>query len=282
MPPEITPTTVIDNYYYVQFGWGKSSRGDTVTLEVPDDTLGTDSGAFEWDLDLDCMLTSYEERNEQVLDTTNADELDEEDIFPIGYHYSPATFMYPRRLHNFLREDFEEGPTESLFPRYYDDEMFDPEEDEQGDDERKAYVNVFGMHFPLAIDDTLPYWDIQDYLDNPSVQIGDVRWGRVGSSTEHNYSDSLWGNDAYNGVVVSYVDENNIEWRSDNPPTFQDGSYFVINKKIVNQRDGRTYFIIEGEFRANLYNKFGEYKQAKGGKFRLPILTDTELGEQPD
>jgi len=271
-PPQEPPVTLIDNYYYAQFGWGKSSKGDTVTIEVPDDTLGSDTVPFVWDMRRDFMLNAFEMRNEKIIDTTNAEEVD----VPLawGYHYSPAAYFYNRGLYEYLRDDFSNDPVSF---EYY---LLEDEFDIDNEDQRLVHQDIFGIAFPWKIKgDTLPFWDIQDYLDHPSIHEGNVNWGRVGNNKTQ---DTLWNNDAYTGVVISYVDNDNVEWRTDNPPTFQDGSYFLITDKKVNQRDGQTYYIISGEFAANLYNKNGEYKQAKGGKFRMKIMTDVYLGEQPE
>lgn len=270
VPPQETPVTLIDNYYYAQFGWGKPSNKDTVTIEVPDDTLGSDTVPFVWDVKRDFMLSAFEMRNEKIIDTTNAEE---EDVhLAWGYHYAPAAYFYNRGLYEYLRDAND--------PVSFENYLLGEEYDEDKDEERLVYQDVFGVAFPWNIKgDTLPFWDIQDYLDHPKIVKGPVNWGRVGNNK---VQDTLWNNDAYTGVVISYVDNDNVEWRTDNPPTFQDGSYFLITDKRINQRDGLTYYIITGEFAANLYNSNGEYKQAKGGKFRLRILTDIELGEQPE
>lgn len=273
VPPSETPVDVIDNFYYVQFGWGKPSLGDTVTMEVPDDTLGTDSTAYQWKLKKDFMQTSFDLRHEKIIDTTNAEELDEH--LAVGYHYAPATFLYTRGLHEYLREKHPQAPVG--LERYLEEELFNPLEEA----ELEVFKNIFHISFPWKItSDTLPFWDIQDYLDNPSIREDFINWGRVGNNNL--IEDTIWNNDAYSGVVLSYIDENHEEWRTDNPPTFQDGSYFVIREKEVNIRDNQTYYIIRGEFSANLYNSRGEYKKAKGGKFQLRILTDVLLGEQPE
>lgn len=273
VPPSETPVDVIDQYYYVQFGWGKPSKGDTVTMEVPDDTLGTDSTAYEWSMKKDYMQWSFDLRNEKIIDTTNAEELDNHKA--VGYHYAPATFLYRRELHEYLKEKHPQAPLS--FETYLQEEMFNPLDEA----ELEVFKSIFHISFPWKItSDTLPFWDIQDYLDNPAVRRGAVNWGRVGNNNL--IEDTIWNNDAYTGVVLSYIDENHEEWRTDNPPTFQDGSYFVIKDKQVNTYDHQTYYIITGEFQANLYNNRGEYKQAKGGKFQLRILTDVELGEQPE
>ena len=299
VPPVETPREVIDNYYFVKFGWGKSSLKDTVTIEIPDDTIGSDSVPFVWDEELDYMFASYDLKHEKIIDTTgwsgdlewdSGDEYKDlfpddyqdfrEDQLPVGYHYAPGTYTYPRGLQKYWLDSSEEG-FESVYPEDVD---YNPEPDEN-DILANYYKNIFGLLFPWNIDtDTSAFWDIQDYIDNPSINVGNVNWGRVGAEEWIYFPDTvlMWNNDAYTGVVISYIDDQHVEWRSDNHPTFQDGTYFVIKDKILNQRDGDTYYIIEGEFSVNLYNEFGEYKQAKGGKFRLPIITDVVLDPQPE
>lgn len=300
VPPTETPREVIDNYYYVKFQWGKNSLKDTITIEIPDDTIGSDSVPFVWDAEFDYMLSSWDMKHEKILDTTGwsaeleweyydeyKDLLEDdypdflEDALPIGYHYAPATFAYPRGIYDFLRED-EDATFDEEFPLNVDFET-DPEAELTRDQE--YYKNIFGLIFPWNIQgDTGGFWDIQDYLDNPSAIPGTINWGRVGSEEWAYKPDTflMWNSDAYSGVVISFTDEQHVEWRSDNHPTFQDGSYFVINKRILNQRDGLTYYIIEGEFSVKLYNPNEEYKQAKGGTFRLPVLADVELEPQPE
>jgi hypothetical protein len=299
VPPEETPRDLIDNYYFVKFGWGKTSDKDTITIEIPDDTLGSDTMPFEWDLELDYMLTNFDLKHEKIHDTTgwsaelewdSGDEFKDlfpddyndfrDEAIPIGYHYAPATFCYPRGLRGEW-VDNSGGSFEEIYPQEVD---VNPEATEK-DYLQKYYKNIFGIIFPWNIDtDTSAFWDIQDYLDNPSAKIGNQKWGRVGAEEWIYYPDTflMWNNDAYTGVVISFTDDQHIEWRSDNYPTFQDGSYLIITDRILNQRDGLTYFIIEGEFTVNLYNDNGEFKLAKGGKFRLPVLADVPLDPQPE
>lgn len=250
--PEI-PDSRIDQYYYVQFAWGKTSQKDTHTYEVPDDTSS-------WDLEKDYMNIALDIRNEAVLDTANADDLDEGDPIPKdGWHYAPTSFFYPRK---------------------YVEYMKDPSGDAEAYAE--AYQNLFSISFPWILKgpaDTIQFWDIEDYLENPSIVKGNIPWGRVGNNV---FEDSLWNNDAYTGAVITYVDESGEMWRSDNHPTFQPFGYFVIKSIITNDRDKETYSIIEGECAARLYNSIGYYKDLRGGKFRMKILTDIELSPQPE
>ncbi len=299
VPPVETSRNIIDNYYFVKFSWGKSSLKDTVVIEIPDDTLGSDSAPFVWDESLDYMFASYDLKHEKIIDTTGwkadlewdsgdeyrdlcPDDYDDfrENQLPVGYHYAPGTYIYPRGLQKYWMDLSEEG-FESLYPEDID---FNPEPDEN-DFLANYYKNIFGLVFPWSIDsDTTAFWDIQDYMDNPSVKTGNVNWGRVGAEEWIYFPDTalMWNSDAYTGVVISFIDDQHVEWRSDGHPTFQDDSYFVIKQKILNQRDGVTYYIIEGEFSVFLYNEFGENKQARQGSFRLPIITDVALDPQPE
>ena len=296
VPPAETPRDFIDSHYFVKFQWGKNALKDTVTIEVPDDTLGSDSVPFVWDLEKDFMLQAFDLKHEKIVDTTGWSgtlewETTQEyrDLFPedyndfrfeqfaTGYHYSPSAYFYNRGLHeNFVS-------TGETFEEYYKKDNYKSTGDPE-DEFDKLYQGIFGITFPKKNeDDSSAYWDIQDYLANPNIQTGNVPWGRVG--TEWVYTPDtvlMWNNNAFEGVVITYIDDMNVEWRTDNPPTFQDGSYFVINKKTINQYDGLTYYIIEGEFQALLYNDNTEFKLAKGGTFRTRILADIELEGQPE
>jgi len=246
--PEI-PDTRIDQFYYVQFAWGKTSQKDTLTFEVPDDTT-------TWDLEKDYMNVAMDIRNEVVYDTADADELDPP-YAKKGWHYAPTSFFYPRKYVEYLKQP-------SSNPEEY----------------QAAYQHIFSISFPWLIKgDTLPFWDIQDYLDNPSIVKGNIPWGRIGNNEP---GDTIWNNDARNGVVITYIDENGEMWRTDNPPTFQPFGYFVIKRVSTNTHDSETYNIIEGECAARLYNSLGYQKDLHGGKFRVKILTDIELSPQPE
>lgn len=245
--PEV-PDTRIDQFYYVQFAWGKSSLKDTHTFEMPDDTSS-------WDLEKDYVNYAMEIRNEAAFDTTNADEEDPP-YDTVAWHYAPTSFLYPKKYIEYLKQP---GGSEEEF--------------------QEVYKHLFSISFPWILkQDSLPFWDIQDYLDNPSVKKGNIPWGRIGNNIT---ADTIWNNDAQNGVVISYIDENGELWRSDFPPTFQPFGYFVITSMITNTRDGETYNIIEGECAARLYNSIGYQKELRGGKFRLKILTDIKLSPQP-
>jgi hypothetical protein len=285
---------VIDNYYYVQFSWGKVSLKDTVTMEIPDDTLGTDSTQFSWDLERDYMQSVYDMRNHPIWDTTNAEEEDlpREEILKLGWNYAPTCAFYTRRAYDYFngpdinafvsKDNYLDNFYTYIINRSYRPEDFDLETDTDPASiaENKAYQNIFFASFPWKDEkDTLPFWDIEDYLYNPSIETGIVRWGRIGTT---DLVDSIWNNDVFDGVVLHYRDSEGVVWETDNPPTFQDGSYFKINSKILNRRNGLSYYIIEGEFAARFYNDRGEYKQARDGKFRMNILSDIELGAQPE
>ncbi|HAW20680.1 MAG TPA: hypothetical protein DCX14_10900 [Flavobacteriales bacterium] len=296
VPPAETPRDFIDSHYFVKFGWGKTAKKDTVTIEVPDDTLGSDSVPFTWDLERDFMLKAFDLKHEKIIDTTGwSSELEWEstddyrDLFPddyndfraerysVGYHYAPSAYFYPRGLYDYF---FAQDET---FEEYYKKDNFKASGDPE-DEFDQLYQGIFGITFARKNEaDTGAFWDIQDYLAHPLIKVGNVPWGRVGS--EWTYAPDtilMWNNNAFEGVVLSYIDETNVEWRTDNPPTFQDGSYFVIKNKKINQYDGLTYYIIEGEFQALLYNDNKEYKLAKGGTFRTRILADVELEGQPE
>lgn len=263
VPPSETPKSRIDQYFYAQFQWGKAAFKDTITMEVPDDTSSLTKDD-KWDLLTDFYNVPSEIKNEPILDTAEADIADY--LYRVGWHYAPSTSFFTRK--SFL---------------VYDQESPAPE------DITGAYKNIFTISFPwkrelenLAVD-TLPFWDIQDYMSNPSIHVGDIKWGRVGNNI---FSDSLWNNDAYTGVVVSYVDSSGTLWSTDLPPTWQDGSppsYFQIKKLYRNDKDLESYYIMEVEFTARLYNKSGAQRLAAGGRARMKILTtDIELGPQPE
>lgn len=267
LPPEVirvedpeTPKSKIDQYYYVQFQWGKPSNRDTITMEVPDDTAALNADGT-WDLLNDYYNTVFELKNEPIRDTTDADILDFH--YRIGWHYSPVTMLYTRSA-ELTRRQGTSAPADEL---------------------EDALKSRFAISFPWKIlGDTLPFWDIEDYFANPSIREGIVQWGRDGNNIE---ADTLWNNDAYTGIVLSYTDTAGVEWRTDNPPTFQQGepkSFFYINSITRNTRpDEPGFWVIEGEFTARVYNDGQTQRLMHGGKFRLPLLTDDiELGEQPE
>ncbi|GAB4374704.1 MAG: hypothetical protein Kow0075_00600 [Salibacteraceae bacterium] len=259
VPDPPVPPTKIDQFYYAQFQWGKPSLKDTITMEVPDDTIGTETEPYEWNYDYDYMVKAKELRNEPMYDTAGAKHWDPDDeIQPekYGWHYVPAAEFITRKW-------FELKLSGDISPEDYE----------------AYYGNFLTIAFPWRIKgDTLGFWDIQDYLDHPMMKTGYLQWGRVGNNV---FSDSIWNMDAYTGVVITYIDENGEEWSTDNPPTFQDGSYFYVKRLSFNNHDNTTYYLMEGEFKAKLYNSYGEYKEARGGKFRIPIMTQIELSDKP-
>lgn len=263
-PPEVlevptpeVPDSKIDQYYYVQFAWGKGQAADTITMEVPDDTT-------EWVPERDYMNDVLDIRNEVVWDTANAEELDPEEIEKTAWHYAPSSIFYPRDYIELTRTTNGNPNPEEL---------------------AEVYNGIFRISFPWYIKkDTIQFWDIQDYLDHPMIAEGDVPWGRVGNNdgASNLGGDSLWNIDGRTGVMMSYLDENGELWESDNDPTFQPFGYFVIRKVITNHRDDVSYNIIEGECAARLYSEQGYYKELRGGKFRVRILNDIELSPQPE
>ena len=57
---------------------------------------------------------------------------------------------------------------------------FGDEEDAWG--EEGFHRNIFHIAFSTRIDnDTLPFWDIEDYIYNANLKEGSVKWGRVGT-----------------------------------------------------------------------------------------------------
>ncbi len=295
-PPEViiipdppTKRNVIDNYYFVKFGWGGNKSEDTIVMEVPDDTLGTDTSAFEWNLERDFAQATFDYRHEFIRDTTNLVEVleDGEYVYAAGYHYAPANFFYSRGLEEHFRSG--NASAGSMEEAYNKGDLnlapinFGDEEDAWG--EERYHRNIFHIAFPTRIDnDTLPYWDIEDYIYNPNLKEGSVKWGRVG--TQKMRIDTLildvLNQNAVEGVLISYIDEFQVEWRTDNYPNFQNGSYFQLNDISLNQRDMESYWVVEGEFAATLYNEIGESRKCKAGEFRMRIISDVELAPQPE
>lgn len=248
--PEPVPSIhIIDNYYYAQFTWGKG--GDTHTYEVLDDTLSWADSNF--------VNVVVDVRNEAINDTTGAsEEILEPPFLKVGWHYAPTTSMITKKLYDFRNPPIGEEP--SL------DELLE------------ATNDIFSISFPWRIKDTIPYWDIEDYLNHPELKVGLVKWGRIGNNA---IGDTIWNEDARPGVVISYLDTAGVEWRTDFHPTFQPFGYFVISSFEPNLRDGLSYDIIEGEFAARLYNRYQQYKDVRYGKFRMRIFSDIELGPEP-
>lgn len=249
LPPKKPSDHILNEYFYVQFAVNRES--DTVTYEVLDDTNS-------WE-DSNYVNVVMEVRNEPMLDTTGkaAEEI-EEPVLRAGWHYAPGTSMIKKKLYDYNTSDEIELDIEEL---------------------EALNGHIFTMYFPYLIKgDTFGFWDFEDYVNNPSVKEGDVKWGRVGNNI---YNDSVWNTDAQNGVVITYIDTAGVEWRSDNHPTFQPFGYFVLDEVIPNLRDGYSYNIIRGRFAVRLYNQFGEIKDFRGGQFRMRIFDDIELAEEP-
>jgi hypothetical protein len=251
MPPEPS-IHIIDNYYYVQYTLGR--QRDTFTYEILDDTT-------QW-ADTTWYNYVHEVRSDEIYDTVGAEDLEDYDErMKIGYTYAPTTTVLRKRYH------------EILFPGA-EDPIPDPEEVEEFNDD------YFSLQFPFSdLTDTVAFWDIEDYLNNPSLEApGLIRWGRVGNNE---LEDTIWNNDARPGVVISYTDTAGVEWRSDNWPTFQPYGYFKLETIEPNFRDNQSYDIISGEFAARLYNDQQAYIDMYYGRFRLRILGDIELSPEP-
>lgn len=245
--PDPEPTQhFIDQFYYAQFTWGKIT--DTITMQEPLDTSSVDTSRF--------YQNSYELLSLPMKDTTGVDKNTLlADLDTIGWVYGPSATMVPFRFEEFMR-----GNSDRTLPQ--------------------VSKNIFRISFPyVQHHDTVPFWDIQDYLDNPSIVEGPINWGRIGNG---NPLDTIWFNDQRNGVMISYTDNNGEVWESDNKPTFQPFGYFQIDSVYANFRDGLSYNIISGRFAARLYNSVGYFKDMKGGKFRMKILTDITLGPKPE
>lgn len=248
-PPPVPSPHIIDNEFYVQFTYGKA--GDTMTYEELDDsTLWADSNFVNVVLDI---------RSEEIFDTTGASENQLEPPYPkIGWHYAPTTMMISKTL--------------------YDYQNAEPGEEPAPEDLLDASVDIFSISFPWSTDDTLAVWDVEDYLNHPEVKEGQIRWGRIGNNT---FGDTVWNNDARDGVVISFIDTAGMEWRSDFKPTFQPYGYFVVSSQTPNLEDGKSYDIIDGEFAVRLYNKFQQWKDVRYGKFRMRLYDDIEYSPEP-
>lgn len=249
--PDPEPTEhFIDQYYYAQFTWGRGTNNDTVTMQEPIDTsIVDDTTRF--------YQNSFELLSVPMKDTTEVDEdTDLEDLDTIGWVYAPSAAMHPFRL-----EEFNRGNSDRT--------------------EAQVTKDVFRISFPVReFNDTVPYWDIQDYIDNPSVRVGNINWGRIGEEMKAD-TFFMFYNDHRDGVMISYTDERGEVWESDNNPTFQPFGYFQIDSLYVNNRDQITYNIMVGQFAARLYNDVGYYKDMRAGKFRMKIFTDIPLGPKP-
>ena len=239
---------VIDTYYYVQFAWGKNQ--DTITLEVPDDTSDLS--------DFDYHALVRELKSEPIIDTTDKINIEWPEVDTVGWHYAPGGSLMPDIFVQLMRSEQNATPEEA----------------------EAATKNIITISFPYEVKgDTLPYWDISDYLVNPSLVKGPVKWGRVGNNI---FNDTIWNQDVQAGAMISFIDDQGRVWESDNHPTFQPFGYFELTQVIYNNRDGRSYGIIQGEFAVRLYNELVEYKDMRDGKFRIRILGDIELSPQPE
>ena len=251
VPPPEPSIHIIDNDLYFQFTWGKPA--DTMTYEVLDDSTSWQDSNF--------VNLAGDVRNEEVFDTAGSSA---EQLFPpfpkFGWHYAPFTRLVTKKYRDLI--------IDNANPNVIVDQI---EIDEAEED-------IVTLYFPFSITDTLAFWDIQDYIDNPSIREDFIRWGRVGNNT---IGDTLWNNDAQPGAVISYLDTAGVEWRSDNPPTFQPFGYFRISKVEANLKDYESYNFITGDFSVRLYNDKKESKDMKNAKFRLRIISDIELGPEP-
>ncbi|MDJ1470012.1 hypothetical protein [Xanthocytophaga flava] len=83
-----------------------------------------------------------------------------------------------------------------------------------------------------------------------------------------------------NGIVISYIDNDGEEWRSDYGSADQTGSIFKITS-VVKNTDPTTYptmrQVITGEFSCKLYNKAGKSKNLEDGKFNIRILYHSDF-----
>lgn len=242
---------IIDNDYYFQYTWGR--QADTMTFEVLDDST-------QWQ-PTDFVNVLGDERNEEIFDTTGSAA---EQLFPpfpkFGWHYAPYTRLITKNFRDLLLD------------------VADPNIIVDAIELDLAARDIVTLAFPFSTMDTLAFWDIQDYIDNPSIREDFIRWGRVGNN---DIGDTLWNNDAQEGAVISYLDTAGVEWRSDNPPTFQPFGYFRITEVEANLKDYQSYNIITGDFSVRLYNDNREYKDMKNAKFRMRIITDIELSPEP-
>ena len=251
VPPPEPSIHIIDNDLYVQFTLGK--QADTMTYEVLDDST-------QWQ-PTDFINLVGDARNEEVFDTAGSSV---DQLFPpfakFGWHYAPYTTMITKEYHDLLLDVSD--PSVVVDPIELD----------------LAARDIVTLYFPFSKTDTFAFWDIQDYIDNPSIREDLIRWGRVGNNS---IGDTLWNNDAQEGAVVSYIDTAGVEWRSDNPPTFQPFGYFRISNVEANLNDYQSYTIITGDFSVRLYNDNKEARDMKNAKFKLRIVSDIELGPEP-
>lgn len=258
IPAPVPSPHIIDTYYYVQFTWGRGNRNDTVTMEIPDQGNG-------WTNDQYVNIVN-EEKSEVIL---RPNELDSTIYDTVGWCYAPQSIMYP---YDYAVQFEDEDNSIYDLP----EPLKNPPTSEE--DKVSAYNKIFWMSFPWRNKDTIQFWDVADYLSNPYIKEGATVWGRVGNSIPN---DSVFNDDQRDGVVLHYIDEEGRLWESDNPPTFQPFGYFEIEERTQNFRNGRSYFEFEGKMAARLYNSVGEFKELKGGIFRVMIMDDITLSDQP-
>jgi len=243
-PPEPTEH-FIDQYYYVQFTWGKNQ--DTITIQTDGDTLDLNDSTL--------LNLVFDVRNEPVYDSTGNSVDPLEPPFPKkDWHYAPSSNFTPYMLIKSIAD----GDLDGI--------------DKYG-------RNIFQLSFPWTVrKDTFGFWDIQDYLNNPSITEGSQKWGRIGNNI---LGDTIWNQDAQDGAMISYTDTGGVVWESDNHPTFQPFGYFQLDKVQFNSHDGYSYNVVTGQFAVRLYDAFGNSRDMKNGKFRMRILSDIELSEEP-
>jgi hypothetical protein len=93
----------------------------------------------------------------------------------------------------------------------------------------------------------------------PSAQFAD--FFKTGS-----YPYSGPGVDPVNGIVISYFDNSNNEWRTDNAPGTQTGSTFVITAVQDATILGTAREKVTATFNCKVYNSSGQSKTITNGK----------------
>src|SRR5690606_33248992 len=146
-----------------QFTWGRVE--DTFTLQEPDELIYGVEG-----LSYDTVWANVfmEAMNVAVIDTMDTD-------IPIrnkAWLYCPATSFYRGQyLAEVLKKD---DPKLGEFNQL----LYDSLEN-----------NSLTISFPYVTDDTLQFWDIKDYIANPTISRGQKNWGRIGDE-EKGYMDA--------------------------------------------------------------------------------------------
>lgn len=79
--------------------------------------------------------------------------------------------------------------------------------------------------------------------------------------------------DSATGGQVKYYDENGEFWSSGLGNSKAPGNSFQISAVIKNPHDSTSRDIIFGQFSCDLYNKKGEKKKLRGGRFKARIGT---------